>query len=161
MPGRFRLSGGHFEMHNADGVEVFSTRDRLFRCTNVLQGSYQFPLVAVSPGETDLSRYLGACNVNATVLLGYAKASGGTAGFSQLPSTDWWCVSTSYLHTGYAGGDFGYMTKVLAAYSFYITAGSVYLSERAVFGAFSTPQGQAANFQGPMIEYELWCGTLS
>jgi hypothetical protein len=161
MPGSFRLSGSHFEMRDAAGALVFSTADKLFRVTDVVQGSTQFSLVATSPTETDRTVTIGSCNANANILLGYANASGGTAGFSALPSTGWWCVSTSYLHSMFGGGDFSYMSKLMITYSFAISAGSVLLNERAVIGAFSTPQGQQASYVPPVITYELWCGTLA
>lgn len=161
MPARFRLSGGQFELHDADGVEIMSTAVKQFRWTDVLQGSHTFGLVATSPGETDRTQYLGPCHPDATILFGNARATGGTAGFSALPSTGWWCVSTSYLHSAWHSGDFAFMTQLMITYSFYIASGGVYLNERAVFGAFSTPTGQTGSYQPPLIEYELWCATLA
>lgn len=162
MPGVFRLASNNFEMIDSNGVQVFSTADKLLRVTDVISGSYQFPFHATTPVNSDSGGIVvGTCNASSTMLLGYAQATGGSANFTEIPSSGWFDVSGSYVHSMHFRGDFSYMCGLIIVYSFYISSGTVYVNERVACEAFLTPAGQSASYVPPLLTYELWCATLT
>jgi len=164
MGGVFRfvpspVSGpAYFELVGSDGVRRWSTLDKIFRVTDVLQGTKSFTSRS-TPINSVTTSTIGSCNTNANFVLGYMKVTTSLqAGqLSPFPTDgDWFYVSGSY--TAFAGGG---ADLSLCSYTFTASGGTVSLEEELAIYIVKNDVGQTFNFPAFTLTYELWVGTFA
>lgn len=163
MPGRFRLELGasppYFELVGSDGASKFDSRDKLFRCTDVLQGSRTFASRATPRNEVNVYS-VGSCNANATHVLGYMRTTStsfGTVSLNPFPDTgEWFAMQGTFVGWCSANGS----GSDAAAYTFLASAGAVTLEEQLAIYVIRNEFGQTFQFGGFTLEWELWVGTF-
>ena len=163
MGGRFRLdtsaSPPYFELVGADGVSRFDSRDKLFRCTNVLQGAMTFATRATPRNEVN-SYSVGTCAAAATHVLGYMRTTSvsfGTVSLNPFPDTgEWFAMQGTFVGWCSASGS----GSDAVAYTFLASDGVVTLEEQLAIYEIRNEFGQTFQFGGFTLEWELWVGTF-
>ena len=143
-----------FEFVGSNGVQRFSSNDKLLRCTDVIQGSISFSARTTPIGVVN-SYSLGSCNASATFVHGYMRATaiGLQAGqLSPFPAlNDWYYISGTYL--GFAGGG---NSDSVCCYTFLASSGAVTLEEQLAIYIIQNEVGQTFSFPSFTLQYELW-----
>lgn len=163
MPGVFRFvpspgSGpAYFELVGSDGNQRWSSKDKIFRVTDVLQGSIAFSQRSTPLDLVDTTT-IGACNADADTVLGYMKLASITlqpAQLSPFPAVgDWYYVSGTYL------GHAGYGSDSVCAYTFLASGGVVSIEEQLAIYEIQNDVGQTFPYPAFTLDYELWVGTF-
>lgn len=163
MPGRFTFnrlgSPPYFELVGADGVQRWSSNDKLLRFPNSLRGTISFGY-RTTPIESTTVHTLGYCSALATMVHGYMRCTSIDLGVGQLspfPAIgDWYYVSGTYL--GFAGGG---NSDSVCCYTFDVLGGEVRLTEQLAIYEIKNDAGQSFGFPAFTLEYDLELGTFA
>jgi len=142
----------YIAFYKPDGNLLFSSRDKLFRVTDVLRGSYAWPS-RLTPLTATQTVTLGSCHESADAVQGWIKINYGGVDVVQqyVPEDAWMYVSGSYVTT-WAGR--------MAVYTFKAADGVVFVEEQLGIQQVTNEVGQTFPYVAGTMQYELWCGTF-
>lgn len=155
-------------------VIVFDSDERLFNCTDLVSGSYSIPdRSAVAPTgkptvttSIDINHYLGPVHASATHIFGSfsVTTSSQTEGIAGIGIFN---AAGTYVHyqsaqKAHNGATFFHPTN-FAGYTFFASAGSLYLNERVFLetGTVIPDIPNVITLFAVTFNYKLFVGTLT
>ena len=144
------------QLIGSDGVQRWSSADKIWRTTDVLRSSISFSQRS-TPVIGSTTHTLGSCHADANWVLGYVKLASITlqpAQLSPFPAVDDW-----YYVSGTLFGLPGY-GDAACAYTFTASGGVVSLTEDLAIYEIKNSVGQTFPYPAFTFDYELWIGNF-